>query len=99
MKLLAVNEATDSGIKIRFENGQTMEADFVIGADGIHSKVRPYITGVDLVYSGFVGIIGLSVPKANLHETHKKFSFPCFTFDKSGFVAMIPSTVLANKSP
>jgi 2-polyprenyl-6-methoxyphenol hydroxylase-like FAD-dependent oxidoreductase len=91
MKLLAIQEETDSGVKLKFENGQTVEAEFVIGADGIHSKVRPYITNVDLVYSGYIGIIGLSVPKDRLHEYHKDISFPAFTFGKSGFVAMLPS--------
>jgi 2-polyprenyl-6-methoxyphenol hydroxylase-like FAD-dependent oxidoreductase len=91
MKLLSIEEETDSGAKLKFENGQTVEADFVIGADGIYSKVRPYITDVELVYSGSIGIIGLSVPKDQLHENHKSISFPAFTFGKSGFVAMLPS--------
>lgn len=50
MKLLAVEEETDCGVKIRFENGQTIEVDYVIGADGIHSMVCPYITEAELVY-------------------------------------------------
>jgi 2-polyprenyl-6-methoxyphenol hydroxylase-like FAD-dependent oxidoreductase len=92
MKLVAVEEETDSGVKMRFENGQTVEADFVIGADGIHSKVRPYIQEIDLAYSGFVGIIGLSVPKEGLLENHANISLPAFTFGKSGFIAMLPSS-------
>jgi 2-polyprenyl-6-methoxyphenol hydroxylase-like FAD-dependent oxidoreductase len=91
MKLLDIEEETERKVKLKFENGQTVEADFVIGADGIHSKVRQYITAVDLVYSGSIGIIGLSVPKDQLHENHKNISFPAFTFGKSGFVAMLPS--------
>jgi 2-polyprenyl-6-methoxyphenol hydroxylase-like FAD-dependent oxidoreductase len=68
-----------------------VNADFVIGADGIHSKVRSFITDVELEYSGSVGIIGLSVPKGQLHDSHKNTSFPAFTFGKAGFVAMLPS--------
>jgi len=91
MKLAGVDEETDSGVQIRFENGQTVEADFVIGADGLYSNVRPHITKVDLQYSGFMGIISLTCPKADLHESHKDVLFPSFTFGRTGFVAMIPS--------
>jgi len=31
------------GVALEFENGVTAEADAVIGADGIHSAVRPYV--------------------------------------------------------
>ena len=91
MKLDAIEEETDSGVRLRFDNGQTVDADFVIGADGIHSQVRSFITDVKLEYSGSVGIIGLSVPMSQLHDSHKNISFPAFTFGKAGFVAMLPS--------
>jgi len=29
--------------RVRFENGATAEADVVVGADGIHSELRPYV--------------------------------------------------------
>ena len=92
MRLLTVEGETDNGVKLIFENGQTVEADFAIGADGIHSRMRPYIVDAELVYSGSIGIIGLAVPKNQLHDSHKNISFPAFTFGKSGFVAMLPSS-------
>ena len=43
-RLIALEE-TDDGLCLRFENGATAEADLVIGADGIRSKVREFLLG------------------------------------------------------
>lgn len=43
----------EAGTQVTFENGETIEADIVIGADGIHSTLRPYVwTESEPVYSG-----------------------------------------------
>ncbi len=38
-------EQDEAGVTLRFENGATARADVVIGADGIHSVVRPHVVG------------------------------------------------------
>jgi 6-hydroxynicotinate 3-monooxygenase len=43
--LLAGLEETADAVRLRFENGVTAEADVVIGADGIWSRVREIILG------------------------------------------------------
>jgi 6-hydroxynicotinate 3-monooxygenase len=43
-RLVAVDEKKD-GIRLVFEDGDSAEADFVIGADGIRSKVREHLLG------------------------------------------------------
>jgi 2-polyprenyl-6-methoxyphenol hydroxylase-like FAD-dependent oxidoreductase len=44
---------SESRIALEFDNGRVEEADVVVGADGIHSTVRRYVTGpVELRYSG-----------------------------------------------
>ncbi len=59
-KLEALSEER-RGITLRFRNGQCVEADIVIGADGVRSAVRSYVAGVaSPVYSrtsAFRGII------------------------------------------
>nr|WP_043750668.1 FAD-dependent monooxygenase [Methylobacterium nodulans] len=62
-RLVDLAESGD-GIRLEFANGQSAQADLVIGADGVRSVVRRYVTGgEDAVYSGtsaFRGIVPLS---------------------------------------
>ena len=43
--LESIRENTNGKIQLFFKNGETFEADMVIGADGIHSIVRNYVIG------------------------------------------------------
>src|SRR6202035_5434945 len=45
-RLVDLRETGDSIVLI-FENGTTAEADIVIGADGIRSKVREFLLGAE----------------------------------------------------
>jgi 2-polyprenyl-6-methoxyphenol hydroxylase-like FAD-dependent oxidoreductase len=46
-------ENTEGGIRIHFENGETIQTDILIGADGINSMVRKHLFGdIPLRYSG-----------------------------------------------
>jgi len=55
-----VKNATQASNKwaINFKNGQTALADLVIAADGANSKVRPYLTGLQPVYSDITMVEG-----------------------------------------
>ena len=49
-----------SGVELRFADGSTAGADLVVGADGVHSMIRPHVAGeVRGRYSGTVGYRGL----------------------------------------
>lgn len=43
-RLIAV-EPTETATRLRFADGETVEADLVIGADGVHSLVREHLLG------------------------------------------------------
>ena len=43
-RLIAIDE-TSNAIRLTFEGGRTVEVDVVIGADGVHSKVRHSLLG------------------------------------------------------
>lgn len=46
-KRLVGLDATDSGISMRFADGSLARADAVIGADGVHSRVRELLLGLE----------------------------------------------------
>jgi salicylate hydroxylase len=53
-------EERAAGVELRFADGSGASADVVVGADGVHSVVRPYVAGpVRGRYSGTVGYRGL----------------------------------------
>ena len=90
-KLVAVENETDMGVRIRFEDGQVAEAEYVIAADGIHSLARSYIVQPELRYSGAMGIAITGVIKDSLHVSVKGKSLPTFCFGQTGMIAVSPS--------
>jgi salicylate hydroxylase len=64
-RLVNIIEQADS-VVLEFANGRTHKADLVVGADGVRSTVRRWITGADdVVYSGTSAFRGI-VPTENL---------------------------------
>lgn len=51
-------EVQNEGWTIHFQNGHSVYADIVIGADGANSKIRPYITNIKPLYSGITMLEG-----------------------------------------
>ncbi|MBB1256088.1 FAD-dependent monooxygenase [Streptomyces sp. OF3] len=43
----------DDGVEVRFEDGESVTADLVIGADGVHSAVRPAVVADRRLFSGY----------------------------------------------
>jgi 6-hydroxynicotinate 3-monooxygenase len=44
-KLAGLDHNTDGSVRLRFTHGETVQADAVIGADGVHSVVREFMLG------------------------------------------------------
>lgn len=53
------------GWQLQFKNGTETYADVVIGADGANSRIRPYITNVQPVYSN------ITVVEGNIYHSEK----------------------------
>jgi 2-polyprenyl-6-methoxyphenol hydroxylase-like FAD-dependent oxidoreductase len=51
-ELEEVQEASDGAFDLLFRGGQKEQADFVVGADGVRSNVRPSLTDIKPHYSG-----------------------------------------------
>ncbi len=56
-------EEVDNAWKIIFQNGSTVTADILIGADGAKSKIRPFVTPIKPFYSGVTVLEG-NIPDA-----------------------------------
>src|ERR1700761_1235135 len=75
MRAVKAEENTTSA-RVIFENGLVEEADLVIGADGIHSKVREAVSpSAKPIYTGLVGVGGFVPEKALEPGLRDKF-FP-----------------------
>ncbi|MCW3166908.1 FAD-dependent monooxygenase [Chryseobacterium sp. 09-1422] len=59
-------EKQNDGWLLHFKNGTTAYADLVIGADGANSKIRPYITNIQVLYSGITMLEGNIYDAENL---------------------------------
>lgn len=57
-------EPQGDGWLLHFKNGTSAYADLVIASDGANSKIRPYLTGNQPVYSGIIMLEG-NVSKEN----------------------------------
>ncbi|PWB22795.1 FAD-dependent oxidoreductase [Flavobacterium sp. HTF] len=64
-------ERIDDRFQLLFENGTTVNADIVIGADGANSKIRRFVTSIKPFYSG-VSILQGSI--ANPEENAPKIN-------------------------
>ncbi|QTE35967.1 NAD(P)/FAD-dependent oxidoreductase [Mucilaginibacter gossypii] len=72
-------ERERKGWRLFFKNGSNAYADLVIAADGANSKVRPYLSDVEPVYSGITLIEG------NIYNA-EKYTPKLFSFARGGKV-------------
>ena len=81
----------ERAVTFAFADGRTETAALLIGADGIHSKVRKYISP-DIVplYSGFLGVT-YAFPRANLRlPQDTDMPFPVSIHSKAGAYVLAP---------
>jgi 2-polyprenyl-6-methoxyphenol hydroxylase-like FAD-dependent oxidoreductase len=53
--LKSAEQRLNGTYELTFSNGVTVTADFVIGADGTHSRIRPLVSPAKLAYTGHGG--------------------------------------------
>ncbi|CZR53609.1 related to salicylate hydroxylase [Phialocephala subalpina] len=77
-KFSKIVKEDENGVVFKFENGSTESATLLIGADGIHSKVRQYIhPGVHPIYSGIMAITSA------VHISNLRFPQPNYCLTSS----------------
>ncbi|OAL05942.1 hypothetical protein IQ06DRAFT_362163 [Phaeosphaeriaceae sp. SRC1lsM3a] len=86
-----ISEDADS-VEFEFSDGSREKDDMLIGADGIHSKVRPYLSpDVQPHYTGFVGPT-YCFPRSNWDHLEETFPLPCSVRGEQGSFIITPQT-------
>lgn len=84
-KFSRVVEETDESVTVEFQDGSHVTGDFVIAADGIHSKIRAHLyPDIQAKYTGMLVVAG-SVKRSNLAlAAEKSLTTPITQLSPSG---------------
>ncbi|CAF4435095.1 unnamed protein product, partial [Didymodactylos carnosus] len=88
---------SDTGVEVTLLDGSTVNGDILVGADGIHSKIREYVLrdrAPTPIYGGRYGIGG-HVDRDEIDWKH--FTLPAILFSHRGAVLLFPITPDGNK--
>lgn len=93
MKCMSIEEIPEkSNVTVRFASGESETADLVIGADGIHSRVRNTISPSTIPrFSGQMGLGG-PVARSRLQSSADGLPFPAMILGQDNSFAMMPCT-------
>ena len=92
-RCVGVKEEGEKSATVLFEGGEEVEAEFVIGTDGIHSLVRSFVApGAEPAFSGLMGVMGTVMAEelASLDSDHG-LQLPAMLFGASGSFAIMPA--------
>ncbi|KAJ4320232.1 hypothetical protein N0V94_003496 [Neodidymelliopsis sp. IMI 364377] len=85
----ACKTATDDGIVIHFSDGSTETSYMLIGADGIHSAVRPFIPGNSQSDPSYTGFLALNTV-VDCPDVPESYLMPCLQLTKAGGIIIGP---------
>jgi 2-polyprenyl-6-methoxyphenol hydroxylase-like FAD-dependent oxidoreductase len=89
-KVTSVREnLSNHSVSLELANGSEESYDLVIGADGIHSRIRQLISTVQPTYSGQVGLGGGKIPRSSIDPD---IYLPAMFMGKSNGFAIMPTT-------
>jgi 2-polyprenyl-6-methoxyphenol hydroxylase-like FAD-dependent oxidoreductase len=93
-KCVGMKEEHENGATVHFEDGEAVAAEFVIGTDGIHSHIRPFIAPhSDPQFSGLIGVMG-TVMAENLQSLTAEhgLQLPSMLFRANDSFAIMPAS-------
>ncbi|KIW67550.1 hypothetical protein PV04_06794 [Phialophora macrospora] len=96
-RCVAIRETERGSVVATFADGRTEEADFLIGADGIHSRVRAHLDPNAVpTFSGQLGVGG-SLPRSRLQGLDKDVYMPCLILGKLNSFMFMPSNYTGDR--
>lgn len=98
-KCLGVKAEGQKSAVVEFEGGENVEAEFVIGCDGIHSTIRPFLApNTTPEFSGLIGVMGC-VDRSELESLKNGHGLhlPNMLFGSNGAFAIMPSSFDGNE--
>ena len=91
MKCVGIEENSEKGVVVNFANGEKVTADFVVGADGIHSKIRKsFAPDTTPKYTGMMGVGGV-IDRDVLPSEFDNVPLPAMVFAEAGSFALMPT--------
>ncbi|KAI8630532.1 kynurenine 3-monooxygenase [Xylariaceae sp. FL1651] len=90
-KFAEVIDESDIGVSFRFTNGTTETASLLIGSDGIHSRLREYVTpGVQKRFMGLTALTWETPTKQLRIPEEKDYKFPVTVLTANGAFVLAP---------
>lgn len=97
MKCIGVRDEDEEGVSVVFESGEVVRASWVVGADGMFSVLRRYVSpdAARPAYHGVVRVAGTfsakDVPGVLKEGTEGGFDYPCILTSKDGNFGIFPA--------
>ncbi|EXJ58952.1 hypothetical protein A1O7_06383 [Cladophialophora yegresii CBS 114405] len=96
-RCVAIQETARGTVVATFADGRTEEADFLVGADGIHSRVRAHLDPTAVpTFSGQLGVGG-SLPRSRLGTACHNVYMPCLILGKLNSFMFMPCTYTGDR--
>jgi 2-polyprenyl-6-methoxyphenol hydroxylase-like FAD-dependent oxidoreductase len=89
IRCLRIDSETSSHVTATFENGEKVQADLIVGSDGVNSKIRPHIhPDITSEYTGGMFVTGSLDRK---HMRTFELPLPCVVPGPVGQFALVPA--------
>ncbi|WWC73351.1 uncharacterized protein I206_107318 [Kwoniella pini CBS 10737] len=85
-------EEGETGVTALFEDGSQVNGDILVGADGIHSKVREHVLDAEAPKPIFTKtqVVNGFIPATSAVKPSPDFTFPAFVVTPSGIFMTLP---------
>jgi 2-polyprenyl-6-methoxyphenol hydroxylase-like FAD-dependent oxidoreductase len=91
-KVIGISNETVESASIEFADGEVVAAEHIVGADGIHSRIRKYVRpDAHPEFQDLAGISG-TCKLSDLNGVDNKLPLPSFLFGSDGSFAIMPSS-------